>query len=213
MDLSNTAVFLDFDGTITRKDTGVHLLERLAPDDWRRVEERYVAGLIGSKECMEIEWAMLPRHRLLVEATAAEVPVDEGFPTLVAHLRGEGAEVCILSDGFGFRAEAVGREAGIPVITNAIDWESWCVRFPNEDPTCECAQCGACKRSPIRAASSRGRTTVLVGDGASDVKGATVADLVFAKGDLAAWCAAEGVAFEPFDDLTGVLAGLRRLLP
>ena len=108
--------------------------------------------------------------------------------------------------GFGPRRWAP--SAGVPVITNAIDWETWEVRFPNEVTDCECAECGACKRAPIRAARARGRTTVLVGDGASDVKAAVVADLVFAKGELAAWCAGNGVAFEPWDSLVDVQRAL-----
>jgi 2,3-diketo-5-methylthio-1-phosphopentane phosphatase len=212
MDLASAAVFLDFDGTITLDDTGVYLLEQLAPDDWLQLEDDYMAGRIGSKECMRREWAMLPPERELVEATVAEVGIDPGFFPLVAYLRDHGAEVCILSDGFGFRAEEVAAEAGIAVITNAIDWESWTVVFPNEVTDCECAECGACKRAPIRRSHGLGRTTVLVGDGASDVKGAAVADVIFAKDDLAKWCTSNSVAFEPFSSLAQVQQRLEQLV-
>ena len=178
IDLSAASVFLDFDGTITCDDTGVYLLQRLAPPDrWHDLERRYIAGEIGSKACMIEEWALLPRDRARVERVVAEVALDDGFLPLVAALRGEGAEVSILSDGFGFRADQVGTDAGVPVITNAIDWASWEVRFPNEVTDCECA---------------------------SDVKAAVVADLVFAKGDLADWCARNAIAFEPWDTLADV---------
>jgi HAD superfamily phosphoserine phosphatase-like hydrolase len=207
------SVFLDFDGTITLADTGVYLLEQLAPPAWLSIEAAYVAGEIGSRECMAREWALLPRDRALIEATARQVPLDPGFAPLVRFLRQEGAEVSILSDGFGWRAEEVGAALGIPVITNAIDWESWAVAFPNEDLACECAQCGACKRAPIRAAKARGRTTALVGDGASDVKGAAVADAVFAKDDLADWCESHGVVFERFLRLADVHRSLQRPRP
>ncbi len=211
IDLAMTSVFLDFDGTITLEDTGLYMLERLASAEWLEIEDRYVAGEIGSRECMTGEWATLPRERTLVEAVVAEVPIDEGFGPLVEYLRGSGAEVCILSDGFGFRAEAVGAEVGIPVITNHVDWDSWEVGFPNEDLSCDCAACGACKRSPIREARSRGRTTVLVGDGTSDMKAAAVADVVFATGRLAQWCESRGLAFERFAGLTEVQRGVARL--
>jgi 2-hydroxy-3-keto-5-methylthiopentenyl-1-phosphate phosphatase len=211
MDLSAVSVFLDFDGTITLEDTGVYLLEQLAEPEWHEVEERYVTGDIGSKECMALEWAMLPRDRPTVEATARQVSIDPGFVDLVSYLLARGAEVCILSDGFGWLAEEVGSEVGIPVVTNAVDWNSWEVLFPNEDLTCDCALCGACKRTPIRKAKARGRTTVLVGDGASDVKGATVADVVFAKDELADWCATHAVVFEPFLELADVQRALGRL--
>jgi 2-hydroxy-3-keto-5-methylthiopentenyl-1-phosphate phosphatase len=45
---------------------------------------------------------------------------------------------------------------------------------------------------------------VLVGDGASDRHAALVADVVFAKDALAAWCEGEGVAHERFASLADV---------
>jgi len=45
---------------------------------------------------------------------------------------------------------------------------------------------------------------VLVGDGASDIKGAAVADIVFAKAALAEWCITQRVPFEYFTRLAEV---------
>ena len=61
-----------------------------------------------------------------------------------------------------------------------------------------------CKQAPIKDARYRGRTTVLVGDGASDRKAALLADVVFAKGPLAYWCRQYGVAVTPFETLADV---------
>lgn len=204
-------MFLDFDGTITTVDTGAHLLDRLAPASWGESETLYKSGQIGSRECMVRQWALLPRDRSAIEAAVNEVPLDEGFAALVAYLRSAGSEVTIVSDGYGFRAEAVGRRAGIPVITNAIDWESHQLLFPNGSEVCPCSVCGACKRAPIEAAKRSGRVTVLVGDGASDSQAAGVADIVFAKGELAQWCRQAGVAFRPFETLSDVLDTLRSM--
>ena len=52
VDLSAVSVFLDFDGTITAADTGVHLLDRLTNDDWRAVDDEYASGTIGSREAL-----------------------------------------------------------------------------------------------------------------------------------------------------------------
>jgi 2-hydroxy-3-keto-5-methylthiopentenyl-1-phosphate phosphatase len=49
---------------------------------------------------------------------------------------------------------------------------------------------------------------VLVGDGASDYKAALLADIVFAKGTLAAWCARNGIVHIPFTTLRDVLDAL-----
>jgi 2-hydroxy-3-keto-5-methylthiopentenyl-1-phosphate phosphatase len=198
------SVFLDFDGTITKADTGVHLLERLAPSKWHDIEALYDSGVIGSRECITREWSLLVADRSVLEELAGEIPIDEGFDVLVRALCSVGAEVMIVSDGFGLRVEEIGEMAGVPVLTNRVDWESGSITFPNGDPSCECATCGVCKKAPIREAKQRGRTTVMVGDGVSDVKAAAEADVVFAKGYLAKWCAERGVPFVPFASLVDV---------
>ncbi|MGH9029734.1 MAG: HAD-IB family phosphatase [Acidimicrobiales bacterium] len=208
MELRSSSVFLDFDGTITLADTGVHLMERLAPPSWLEIEARYKSGAIGSRECLVEQWSMLPGDRTLIETVAGEVPVDEGFTGLVEFLRSAGAEVTIVSDGFGIRVGEIAREARIAALTNEVDWASGTILFPNGDPSCECAACGVCKRGPIREAKRRGQNTILVGDGASDMKAAAEADVVFAKDSLAEWCTAAGVAFRRFANLSEVSAQL-----
>ena len=49
---------------------------------------------------------------------------------------------------------------------------------------------------------------MLIGDGTSDRKAALLADVVFAKAGLAAWCARNGVAFVPFETLADVQRAL-----
>jgi 2-hydroxy-3-keto-5-methylthiopentenyl-1-phosphate phosphatase len=196
---------LDFDGTVSTYDTGLHLLERLASAEWRAIEDRYLSGEIGSRECMGLQWQLLPHDRDLLEAVAREVPLDPGFAGLVERLRVWGAELTIVSDGYGFRAREVAVAAGVPVRTNAVDWERFELVFANSDASCPCAACGTCKQGPIRAAQRRGVTTVLIGDGASDAKAAEVADYVYAKAGLATWCDQRGIKHRSFTSLTDLL--------
>jgi 2,3-diketo-5-methylthio-1-phosphopentane phosphatase len=208
LDLAATSVFLDFDGTISRTDVGVHLLERLGDPGWRAVDAEYAAGEIGSRVCLLDEWDLLPHDPDLLRAVAAEVPLDPDLDRLVSGLRDAGAEVTIVSDGFGFYATERCADLGIPVLTNAVDWTRGRIEFPHEDRCCACSSCGTCKQAPIKDAGRRGRATVMVGDGTSDRKAALLADLVFAKGQLASWCALNGVAFSRFDGLADVAAVL-----
>ena len=122
MDLASCSVFLDFDGTMTLADTGVHLLERVGAAGWREIDELYAAGAIGSRECLEREWELLPKDPDALRTIAAEVPLDPGFEALLADLRAGGAEVVVVSDGFGFYAEEVCARFDLPLITNAVDW-------------------------------------------------------------------------------------------
>lgn len=205
LDLAHTAVFLDFDGTITTADVGVHILERTAPRDaWWDLHERYERGEIGSRECIVDQWALVDGSESELRALAAEVTVDPGFAPLVAALRAAGAEVSVVSDGFGFYVDDVCAPHGLEVLTNAVDFSTRELQFPHEDRCCACSSCGVCKQAPIKDARYEGKTTVLVGDGASDRKAALLADVVFAKGPLAWWCAQYGVPCHRFDTLADV---------
>src|SRR5262249_37881143 len=158
----------------------------------------------GSRVCLLDEWDLLPPDPDLLRGVAAEVPLDPGLDDLVTRLLAAGAEVAVVSDGFGFYARDACSHLGIPVLTNAVGWETGRLEFPNEDRCCACSSCGTCKQAPLKDARHRGRMTVLVGDGTSDRKAALLADLVFAKGALARWCELSGVPYRPFDTLADV---------
>ncbi|HXQ59782.1 MAG TPA: HAD-IB family phosphatase [Acidimicrobiales bacterium] len=209
LDLSATSVFLDFDGTISLGDTGVHLLNRLAGDSWHEVEALYRSGEIGSRECLARQWALLPTHdEDRLRAVCAEIPIDDHFEPLVDALLDAGAEVSILSDGFGFMASDVGESMGIPVRTATVDWATGTLAFPDADDSCPCARCGTCKQAPLRDAAGRGRTTVFVGDSTSDQLAAPLADVLFATDQLARWCDLNNVAYHPFLSLGEVAVAL-----
>jgi 2-hydroxy-3-keto-5-methylthiopentenyl-1-phosphate phosphatase len=207
--LRSASVYLDFDGTISLADTGVHLLDRLIGDAWHDIEAEYASGEIGSRACVERQWALLPDHdEELLRSVSAEVPIDSFFLPLVTGLLGAGAEVTIVSDGFGFVATDVGEAAGVGVMTASVDWRTGAITFPYEDPDCPCARCGTCKQSALRQGAARRRTTIFVGDGTSDQMAAPLADVLFATGSLARWCDDNDVSYRPFSTLRDVAAEL-----
>lgn len=208
VDLARTAVFVDFDGTITTVDSGVYSLEKLAPGAWNDLSEAYARGEIGSRECLLDEWGLLPHDEAVLRDVAREVPVDPAFALLVDGLRAAGAQVTVVSDGFGYYATEVCDAVGVPVLTNAVDWSTGELQFPHEDRCCACSTCGVCKQAPIKDASYNGLTTVLIGDGTSDRKAALLADVVFAKGALQRWCALNDVHHVPFATLADVADAL-----
>lgn len=208
-DLADLAVFLDFDGTMTAKDTAVHVLERFGGDHWLEPEEDYRAGRIGSRECLQRQWDCVTASEEECRAAAREVPVDPGLASLAAYLRTNGATVMVVSDGYGFRAREVAAEHGLDVLSNDVDFATNRVIHPPRGPCPTCDECGTCKAEPIRTAQAAGRTTMLVGDGASDRRAAVVADIVFAKDGLAEWCRDNEVRHAPFTTLADVEDALR----
>jgi len=200
-ELRDIAVFLDFDGTVTTEDTTRHLLRRLSQPGWEDITAEYRAGNIGSRTSLQRLWELLPHDLQLLSAVAAEVPLDPGFWQILEFLERGGAEIAILSDGFGFFAvqTAAGR---VPVITNQICGHR--LLFPHSNAACPCGRCGVCKPGFVTAASRRGLTTVVIGDGTSDRPAAQAADVVFAKGALADWCATREIEHVRFRELTDV---------
>jgi 2-hydroxy-3-keto-5-methylthiopentenyl-1-phosphate phosphatase len=117
-----------------------------------------------------------------------EVEVDPHFPAFVAAVRGLGASIEVVSDGFDFSIETIlGRyELDLPVISNKLCWLGggrWRAEWPYAASDCR-AMSGVCK---CRVAQP-GRFVVHVGDSRSDFCLAGQAGFVLAKGALAAHC-------------------------
>ena len=209
IDLRSTSVFLDFDGTISEIDVHVYLLDRLVGSSWHYIEEMYESKVIGSRECVAREWALLtPTEEHFLRSVAAEVPIDPDFSLIVALLQKGGAEATVVSDGFGYYVSERCQTLGVPVVTSQVDWQTRTLLFPYRDERCPCADCGTCKQAPVREAKSRGQTTVFVGDGTSDRKVAPLVDVLYAKDDLATWCDDNEVRYRRFSSLRDVALDL-----
>lgn len=211
-DPASAAVFLDFDGTITTSDVGQHLLARRADPAWLELHDAYGRGEIASRELLIEQWALIddPLDEVGLRAVAREVAIDPGLERFVGALATAGAELTIVSDGFGFYLDEVCDRLGVRILTNAVDFATGRLEFPNEDRCCPCSSCGVCKQAPIKDARHLGRTAVLIGDGVSDRKAALLADVVLAKDALADWCDHVGIAFHRFltlDDARELLLG------
>jgi 2-hydroxy-3-keto-5-methylthiopentenyl-1-phosphate phosphatase len=195
-------LILDWDGTVTVRDTLWMLLDRFGDRD---VFERMEAGLgtvFSHREVMESEMATITAP--LDEAVAylvAEAEVRAGFRAIVERFR-----PLVLSSSFHETIEPVLAREGVAVelVANRVDArpDGWRVLWADEAP---CPECGElCKRRALPAGTPR----VYVGDGYSDRCAALAADRIFARGGLATYLAGRGVAFEPFDDLDDVAAAL-----
>lgn len=211
-DPASAAVFLDFDGTITTSDVGQHLLARRADPAWLELHDAYGRGEIASRELLLEQWALIddPLDEVGLRAVAREVAIDPGLERFVGALAAAGAELTVVSDGFGFYLDEVCDRLGVRILTNAVDFATGRLEFPNEDRCCPCSSCGVCKQAPIKDARHLGRTAVLIGDGVSDRKAALLADVVLAKDALADWCDHVGIAFHRFltlDDARELLLG------
>jgi 2-hydroxy-3-keto-5-methylthiopentenyl-1-phosphate phosphatase len=214
---------VDYDGTICRVDVLDVILAEHGREGWREFDDAYMAGTIGSRTNLIELLPFLPTDPALLYATAERQPQDETFPSFVADARAAGADVEVVSDGYGFHVGHNLARLGVtdlPITTGRLTWTEAgpTLDFPGGDPACHV--CGTCKRARVLAHQALGRHVAFIGDGMSDRYAAAHADTVFAKDGLVDVCEAGGIPYMPwhsFDDvsawLAAVVAGPETLAP
>jgi HAD superfamily phosphoserine phosphatase-like hydrolase len=188
------SVVVDFDGTVTERDT---LRMVLAEFGERAVVDEADAQLHRG--------AISLREEITTQFSSVRAPLDEvvGWVVENATVRPGFREFArefrplLVSSGFHELIEPVLEREGVEVELHAnrldprldgwrVDW-----RYP-----ADCEVCGeSCKRSLLPAGY-----VVYVGDGYSDRCAALAADRVFATAGLARYLSDRGVGFEPFAD-------------
>lgn len=202
----------DFDGTITRQDTLVEILNRFGSSDWREIQTEVVAGKLSIREGLKREMeSVKATPEELKELLLTRVQIEPSFPPFLKGMRTQGIPVICLSGGFDLCVETVlakDRLWPIPYLANRLvrNNGSWQIEFPY--PSLSCNACGHCKADPIRSWNAQGYTTLFVGNGVTDRCAAQAAKLTFAKEELANWCKAQGIPvarYQTFDDIQAEL--------
>ena len=209
---ADVRVFVDFDGTISVGDTTDLILERFADPSWQAIEADWVAGRIGSRECLARQIDLVRATPETLDAFARDSAIDPHFAGFAALCAAHRIPVTIVSDGLDRIATAMLARAGLhlPIVANHLEWlgeDRWRLGFPHAREDCR-ATAGHCKCATLAAAPDGLR--VLVGDGRSDFCAASAADLVIAKGALAVYCGKNRIPFEPFTDFAGASTVLAR---
>lgn len=206
---------VDFDGTISCRDTTDAVLQRFAEPGWEAIEAEWEAGLIGSRECMERQVALLHVSPDVLDTFVASLDIDWGFASFVRLCQRRGVPVTVVSDGLDRTINTLLGRAGmghVPVVANHLEpigGDRWRMSSPHAAPGGACGS-GTCK---CRIASSLSRPlTLLVGDGRSDFCLAGEADMVFAKKSLLTHCRENAVPHHPFADFSEAVSLLEAML-
>jgi 2-hydroxy-3-keto-5-methylthiopentenyl-1-phosphate phosphatase len=197
-------VVLDWDGTVTERDTLDLVLQRFGDAAiYERVEAELGAGTMTLNEVIAAEFATVTAP--LDEAVAFVVEqagVRPGFAELARAQR-----PLVVSSGFHELIEPVLERQGVlgdvELRANRVEArpDGWRVRF-RAAPTCPA--CGEpCKRGDLPAGE-----IVYAGDSHSDYCASLAADRVFATGNLARFLERRGVAHEPLTDFHAVASAL-----
>ncbi len=203
-------IVVDFDGTITERDTLAWIVRRHAPEAFAEAERGLLGGTMTLQEALRLEFeGIRGDHDALVAEAVACAAVRAGFRDFVAAARRAGHRVVVVSSGFTAIIRPVLEREGLA----DLEVLAHDVRFSPDGTRVmlrggdDCDECGeACKRAVVR---DLGRGPVAyVGDGYSDRCAALAADIRFATDGLARYLDGEGVAYVAFADFHDVRAAL-----
>jgi 2-hydroxy-3-keto-5-methylthiopentenyl-1-phosphate phosphatase len=195
---------LDFDGTVTERDTLDLVLSEFGDAEvYERVEAELDARRMTLNEVISAEFATVTAPLDEVVAHVVEhARVRPGFAELARARR-----PLVVSSGFHELIEPVLEREGVldavELRANRVEAlpEGWRVHFRVAE-TCEV--CGEpCKRADLPAGE-----VVYAGDGHSDYCASLAAARVFATGGLARWLESRGVAFTPLTDFRALASEL-----
>ncbi len=196
------ALVLDWDGTVTERDTLHMVIERFGDLEVFDALEDDVGERLTLDEVIAREMSTITAPLDDVVAwMLGHVRIRPGFGELV-----EAHDPLIVSAGFHETIDPILAREGIVarVVANHVtaDPAGWRSSFP-DGPTCEV--CGErCKRVAVAALEA----FAYVGDGVSDRCVSLAAERRFARAGLAMWLDEQRVGYEPFDDLFDVLRAL-----
>jgi 2-hydroxy-3-keto-5-methylthiopentenyl-1-phosphate phosphatase len=192
---------LDWDGTVTDRDTLELVIERFGDIATYRRTGVLIGRSLSHDEALARSFATVRAPLAdVVRWLVATVRLRPGFHELAQRHR-----PLVVSSGFHeLIGPVLARErVDLEVLANGVEPrpDGWRIRFRQRTP---CADCGEpCKR----AALPQGVVTY-VGDGYSDRCAALAATRVFATGRLARYLEQHGRPYEPFEDLRDVLRAL-----
>lgn len=193
---------LDWDGTVTERDTLHMAIERFGDLEVFQGLERQIGRELMLNEVIEVEMSTIsaPFDDVL-DWLLETVNVRPGFAELVA-----AHDPVIVSAGFRELILPILEREGVQaeVIANSLeaDPSGWRSTFLDRDA---CEACGEpCKRVALAGAGP----FTYVGDGISDRCVSLVADRVFARDGLARWLDASGADYERYGDLHDVRLAL-----
>jgi 2-hydroxy-3-keto-5-methylthiopentenyl-1-phosphate phosphatase len=221
-ELQKPILFLDFDGTVSRRDAVDAILETYAHPKWLIFEDEWRAGRIGSRDCLRAQMSLVQASRKQIDALLDEIGIDEGLVPLLEMCAMRDIPAHIVSDGFDYCIRRILSRAsprvaallrGRRICAGHLESRGslWRTEFPFFHQTCGHG-CATCKPAVMRLLNKTNAPAIFVGDGLSDRYAVESADLVFAKDGLASYCSDQSIAHSTYQDLGEVATHIDRWL-
>lgn len=211
---TKTLVQCDFDGTITEKDVSFLILDAFADGDWRKLLDEYKGGRIsvGSFNTRAFNMVKVDKATLQ-EFVKEKVRIREGLPELLELCRSKGFRFVIVSNGLEFYIDTILRTLDIN------DIEVFAARAAFDPSGIKASYIGPdgselqndFKKAYIRRFLEDNYRIIYIGNGASDVPSARLADHIFATDAMLAACRQMNIECTPFASLNDIVKGMEPL--
>ncbi len=210
-------IFIDFDGTITKKDVGEELFIEFGEKEFcRNLIKDWNNGLVKPKYgwkslCESVGIADIGK----MNEYLLQVEIDPTFKEFIDYCKADLLDLKVISDGFDFYIDSIFRKEkieGLEISSNKLiinDSSRLIPIFPNSADDCKCS--ANCKRNFVLNNSSDDEYTVYIGDGISDHCPVQYCDFIFAKNSLLKFCELNRITYFPYSDFLDVMKKLDEL--
>lgn len=210
-------IFLDFDGTITKKDVGEEIFRAFLDEGIvNTIVENLLSDKISAREC----WESLCKSVQSIEKNEFDnfihsQEVDPSLHHLINFCNENGNPVYVLSDGFDYYIEKILQRENLghlKYFSNKLTFTDGGKLIPSFPfYNADCRSSANCKRNHIMEQSGEEDYTVFIGDGISDKDAIQYVDFIFAKSDLLKYCEAQRITYFPFNNFDDVIFRLNEL--
>lgn len=208
------AIYSDFDGTITLRDSNDALVDRYVGATNRQAYDKlFLEGKGTLWEILDtsLQACQVPLEEAIVFLRQT-VEIDRSFVAFHAWCEKSQLPLSVLSAGLFEVVQAYMLAEGLDLPIAANRARRFERHFGLEPADLGCPT-GVDKGAVLLQAKREGLYTVFIGDGYSDRLAVPHADLVYAKSSLARYCTERNFPYVPFSTFKDVQADLETRLP
>jgi 2,3-diketo-5-methylthio-1-phosphopentane phosphatase len=199
---------LDFDGTITKKDTVATMVKEFCDDGWQELNRSWEQGLISTEDCANQTFALFNATLEDIYQLLDTIELDDYFIKFVQLCRKKDYPIYILSDGYEQFIKYILKRHGLEdmkIYANKLNINEdniFSIQCTYNDP--QCKKCGTCKKKLLHQLSAN-KTIVYVGDGYTDMCVCQDANILFAKDSLLEYCHQHHIPARPYTSFKQII--------
>ena len=210
-DLDKVAILVDFDGTITSKDTNVELIKKHG-NKLEDIKKDYREGNLTFTEYFQAEISRVQiTEEEYVDFILNDIKLSPGFMDFYRTVKEKDIKLGLVSGGFENGIKPFLSKHGIEnmdIFANKLEFNGnqpkIVFRDGMYDDCCDLGPCGNCKLEHYSEYKEDYEKVIFIGDGTTDKPVARISDMVFAKESLANYLEEHNIdyiAYEDFKDI------------